>query len=238
MLLTMLVTVALVAAIYPVRALMLVLAMVVRQCARRHPKRDRPRRTPAGSIQRRRIHSMRFSISSASLSMKPDDRFTAAKAFFEYGKLVAQDREGFRYRVHQQGCGPQARGSGKCSSWIPLTSGSITMRSSCDGALRYEDGFPDGRTGNRLQVPPPDMQKAAELGCAAEYRRQLPDQVQGGGPAAERSGRRIPVAVLSQRAVSLEPGARGRSHSRWGPWRACSGLGGTEDLRHRQRSNW
>ena len=80
--------------------------------------------------------------------------------------------------------------------------------SSCADASPYEDGFA-GRSGDRV-CSAIRTQMAAEPDVAADLRR-LPHQVQGRSPAAERSARRHPPAVLAQRGVSAEPRA-GKHH--------------------------
>jgi hypothetical protein len=65
-----------------------------------------------------------------------------------------------------------------------------------------------GRSGDRLQVPPPGPAEGRGAGRAAAHPRRLPDQVQGRGAAAAREDWRVPAPVLSQCGVRPEPGER------------------------------
>ena len=95
------------------------------------------------------------------LILKPD-RFTAAKVFFEYGKLVAKTAKEFGIGFSNKGVvlKPQIREVMFLdTSDFRLYNNAFILRS----RVRYEDGFPAEDPEIVFKFRHPDMQKAAEL---------------------------------------------------------------------------
>jgi hypothetical protein len=122
------------------------------------------------------------------LILKPD-RFTSAKIFFEYGKLVARTAKEFDIVFEHDGVvlRPQIREVVFADTAdFRLYNHSFILRR----RLAYEDGFPAGEPEIVFKFRHPDMQKAAELdmrpNIAGNYRIKfkaealpLKDQVGG-----------------------------------------------------------
>src|SRR5215468_5394880 len=95
------------------------------------------------------------------LILKPD-RFTAAKVFLDYGKLVAQTAKEFGIGLADKGITlkPQIREvTFLDTSDFRLYNNAFILRR----RIRYEDGFPAGEPEIVFKFRHPDMQKAAEL---------------------------------------------------------------------------
>jgi hypothetical protein len=106
------------------------------------------------------------------LILKPE-RFTAAKVFFEYGKLVARTAEKFGIQYTDKGVvlKPQIREVVFLdTAEFRLYNHAFILRR----RIRYEDGFPTGVPEIVLKFRHPDMQKAAEVdmrpNLAGDYR--------------------------------------------------------------------
>ena len=76
--------------------------------------------------------------------------------------------------------------------------------------IASEFGFPTGEPEIVFKFRHDDMQKAAALDVRPNIAGNYRNQIQGRGSTAERPNRWLSVVVLSQRAVPLEPGTRGR----------------------------
>ena len=166
------------------------------------------------------------------LILKPD-RFTAAKVFLEYGQLVAQTAKQFGIGYIDKGVvlKPAIR------EVMFLDTGDFRLYNNAfilRRRIRYRDGFPAGDPEIVFKYRHPDIQKAAELdvrpNIAGNYRikfkaETLPLKDQVGG---------YRNSVLSQRAVSAEPGARGGSHLDANLSACIPGLRGAKDFRQRQ----
>jgi hypothetical protein len=122
------------------------------------------------------------------LILKPDP-FTAAKVFFEYGKLVARTAKEFGIMFRDDGVviKPQIREVvfGDTADFRLYNNSFILRR-----RIAYKDGFPEGEPEIVFKFRHPDMQKAAELdmrpNIAGNYRIKfkaealpLKDQVGG-----------------------------------------------------------
>src|SRR5262249_4723602 len=166
------------------------------------------------------------------LILKPD-RFTAAKVFFEVWRAGRSDGKEVRYRLYQQGCCSQAPDP-RSALFRHLRLPALQPCLHIAPAYPLSRRLPYWRSGDRFQVSPPGPPNSCGPRHPAEYRGQLPDQVQGRGAPAQGSGGRVPSAVLSQRAVSVEPDARGRSDIDDTPGARVPGLGAADDIRHRQ----
>jgi hypothetical protein len=95
------------------------------------------------------------------LILKPD-RFTAAKTFFEYGKLVARTAKEFGIDLINKGVvlKPQIREVVFLDTAdFQLYNHAFILRR----RMSYEDGFPTGEPEIVFKFRHPDMQKAAEL---------------------------------------------------------------------------
>jgi hypothetical protein len=122
------------------------------------------------------------------LILKPD-RFTAAKTFFEYGKLVARTAKEFGIDLINKGVvlKPQIREVVFLDTAdFQLYNHAFILRR----RMSYEDGFPTGEPEIVFKFRHPDMQKAAELDVrpkiAGNYRikfkaEALPLKDQAGG---------------------------------------------------------
>ena len=141
------------------------------------------------------------------LILKPD-RFTAAKVFFEYGQLVAQTAKKFGIEFINKNIvlKPQIR---EVLFFRHLRLPALQSCLHLAPAYPLSRRLPHWRSGDRFQVSSPGPPDSCGPRRPTEYRRQLPNQIQGRGAAAQRSGGRVPDSVLSQRAVSVEPDARG-----------------------------
>ena len=156
------------------------------------------------------IRSTRSSISNASSSSSPTASPRSRVFQRVSAKLVGRAAEQFGIGFSTKGVGlkPQIREVLFLDTAdFRLYNNAFILRR----RITYERRLPRGRPGDRLQVPASGHAEGRGAGRAAEYRGQLPDQVQSGSPAAERSARRIPPAVLAQCRVRPEPGARAGS---------------------------
>ena len=113
------------------------------------------------------------------LILKPD-RFTAAKVFFEYGKLVERTAKEFGIDFSDKGVvlKPAIREVVFLDTAdFRLYNHAFILRQ----RIRYEDGFPVGDPEIVFKFRHPDMQKAAELdmrpNIAGHYRIKFKDEV-------------------------------------------------------------
>jgi len=113
------------------------------------------------------------------LILKPD-RFTAAKVFFEYGKLVERTAKEFGIDFSDKGVvlKPAIREvTFLDTADFRLYNHAFILRR----RIRYEDGFPVGDPEIVFKFRHPDMQKAAELdmrpNIAGHYRIKFKDEV-------------------------------------------------------------
>jgi hypothetical protein len=152
-----------------------------------HSERDRPLELKQGQYSDG--HPLdEVQYLECKLILKPD-RFTAAKVFFEYGKLVAQTAKEFGIDLIDKGVvlKPAIREVLFLdASDFRLYNHSFILRR----RIRYRDGFPAGEPEIVFKFRHPDIQKAAELNVrpniAGNYRIKfkaealpLKDQVGG-----------------------------------------------------------
>src|SRR6516225_212309 len=106
------------------------------------------------------------------LILKPD-RFTAAKVFFEYGKLVAQTAKEFGIDFSNKGVVLKP----KIREVLFLDTADFRLYNHAfilRRRIAYEDGFPVGEPEIVFKFRHPDMQKAAEM----DVRPNVPGEYQ------------------------------------------------------------
>ncbi len=194
------------------------------------------------------------------LILKPD-RFTAAKTFFEYGKLVARTAKKFGIDLINKGVvlKPQIREVVFLDTAdFQLYNHAFILRR----RMSYEDGFPTGEPEIVFKFRHPDMQKAAELDVrpkiAGNYRikfkaEALPLKDQAGGyrllfshnvqfplsqaPDGDRTSMgtlaRVSLAALKTSATDTVELVDHRRGSSSGPWGAGLRQGGHRQFEHR-----
>ena len=144
----------------------------------------------------------------AKLILKPD-RFTSVQAFRDFGKLVQKTAKkvgvGFIADA-EAGLRPQIREItfGDTPDFRLYNNAFILRR-----RIAYVDGFPVGDPEIVFKFRHPDEKTGDCARCAAQYRRQVSDQIQGRSSSAEGPGRRLSHPLFAQLPVRIEPDARG-----------------------------
>ena len=138
----------------------------------------------------------RITYLEAKLILKPDF-FTSGRSFRAFGRMVQETA-----RLTGVGFIPDAR------TELPPESREIVFGDTPDFRLynnafilrrriAYVDGFPVGDPEIVFKFRHPDDGSRDGAGCAAEDRRQVPNQVQGRGAAAEGPRRRLAHPLLA-----------------------------------------
>ena len=110
------------------------------------------------------------------LILKPD-RFVTAKVFFEYGELVTRTAAKFGIDFSDQGVVLKP----ELHEVLFLDMADFRLYNHAfilRRRIKYRGWFPNGRSGDRLQVPSPRPEQGSRLGCPSKDRGALPHKIQ------------------------------------------------------------